>query len=381
MSYCSNCGNLLNEGDAFCGICGHPTLSQPQPQPKPLPKENHNVRSFVNQYVGNDEDSELNWRAMFSDVFTKHTQDQADDIFICGARTTTPPLAELSTTWPKPWLYARVTGLFLLAFFILNICFFSLNNTYSLPGLIIVGSFAVPLGTLVMFFEMNVYRNFSFYKVLCTFLLGGTASLLVTLMIFELGVMKEDNAMYLNAFIIGIVEEIGKLVIILAVMSRWLKTSNILPGMLVGAAVGTGFAAFESAGYAMSPIVELFPKIGLLIGQGVEVPDDIFSQVFSMMKQTIYLRGILSPGGHIAWAAITGAALAIASKSSTPTLSDCFTSEFLKLFIIPVVLHGLWDCPLLSNLPIVKYSLLIVGVWIIILALINKGLKEIKETI
>ncbi len=52
-------------------------------------------------------------------------------------------------------------------------------------------------------------------------------------------------------------------------------------------------------------------------------------------------------------------------------------SRFLKIFAIPVVLHGLWDAPIFDG--IAKCIVLIVVVWIVVLILVNMGLDEVKR--
>ncbi|MFK9090737.1 PrsW family glutamic-type intramembrane protease [Bacillus salipaludis] len=49
---------------------------------------------------------------------------------------------------------------------------------------------------------------------------------------------------------IGIAEELAKAVTVIYFVRR-LKYKYILNGLLLGAAVGAGFAAFETAGYAL----------------------------------------------------------------------------------------------------------------------------------
>ena len=49
--------------------------------------------------------------------------------------------------------------------------------------MIVIGSFAVPLSTMVLFMEANVWRNVSMYTVIKTFFVGGCASLVATLLL------------------------------------------------------------------------------------------------------------------------------------------------------------------------------------------------------
>lgn len=54
---------------------------------------------------------------------------------------------------------------------------------------------------------------------------------------------------------VGLIEELGKAIIVLTVLRKLGKLS-IMTGLLIGACVGAGFAAFESAGYALQPFVQ-----------------------------------------------------------------------------------------------------------------------------
>lgn len=403
MKYCGICGHGNDDDAKFCGGCGRPLRSVPKVGGDVLPgidagssnnsssciggkesnstppsrievENNGNASSHgnagqsqgsasswvdhINEYMGNDRPADLNWRVLFTDVFKRHTKDEAEEIFICGTRTTTPSLEDVSQRWPHPWLYSRVFLSFMLAFVLLYICCTSFGNENALPGLMVVGSFTVPLTGVVLFLELNAFRNISLYDIALIFLVGGCASLVVTLTLYSLVVI--DDLDYWGALLVGIVEETGKAVIIYYFIKKLGKT-NILPGLLIGAAVGAGFAAFESSGYAMSY---------LLIGG------------WDGMMDVIQVRGVLTPGGHIAWSAITGAAMVIASKEYGRVCVNMLASKkFLRLFIIPVLLHMLWDSPL-TNIGAEIYLghiVLTLLVWIVVLILINMGLSEIAK--
>jgi RsiW-degrading membrane proteinase PrsW (M82 family) len=93
---------------------------------------------------------------------------------------------------------------------------------------------------------------------------------------------------------VGLIEEAAKLAA-LAFLTRGLAVMSVRDGMILGAAVGFGFAAFESAGYAFTA---LFTVDGLSLMQVV---------------QTEVLRGLLAPVGHGLWTAILGGVLFSAS--------------------------------------------------------------------
>lgn len=100
----------------------------------------------------------------------------------------------------------------------------------------------------------------------------------------------------------------------------------ILNGLLIGSAVGAGFAVFESAGYAFQALW--------------------YGNSYSSMVNAINIRAILSSGGHVVWAAITGAALMIALGGKIFTWNAIKNKKFVRLFIIPVILHSVWDMPI-----------------------------------
>ena len=125
--------------------------------------------------------------------------------------------------------------------------FSQFGNYNALPGAIVLGSFVVPIATLIMFQELNVWRNVSLLKVVKVFMIGGCASIVASLCLF-LFVDIDQNLTYGGALTVGIIEELGKAVIVYFFIKN-LKPRNVLNSLLIGAGVGAGFAAFESALY------------------------------------------------------------------------------------------------------------------------------------
>lgn len=358
MKYCTNCGNKNSDDAKFCTACGKPFEKRTTARPRP--QKGNIISNFFSDYIGTKQ-NDLNWRILFSDIFKSHTREEAEEIFICGTKKTTPPPSSVLSEMPKPWFYSRVFAVFCIASILLWICCTSFNNANALPGLIMLGSLAVPLSVMVMFLELNVWKDYSLYNVIIVFLIGGCASLVTTLLIIEIFPTGEMN--YFGAFLTGLFEETGKAIIVYLYLKE-MKRPTILRAMLIGACVGAGFSAFESAGYSFN----------CFLAGG-----------FSYMMNNIFLRGFLAPGGHVVWAAISGAAMVIASKAaSKPIDSSTLTdTRFLRLFAIPVVLHTVWDCPLCSAIFPEIYAVpifLVVCAWIVILILINMGLAEVSQT-
>ena len=108
----------------------------------------------------------------------------------------------------------------------------------------------------------------------------------------------------------------------------------------------------------------------------------IYIDGYNSMMKVIYTRGLLAIGGHVVWAAVSGAAISIASAGDGFDWTDLLKKDFLMLFIVPVVCHGIWDWAPLGQyigLPYGDYILLIVFIWIVVLVLLRRGIAEINQ--
>ena len=121
MKYCTYCGHPNQDNAAFCGKCGR-SFEHVQMEAEEKGNGASSWVDQINDYVGNDRPADLNWKMLFTDVMKKHTKEEAEDIFICGTRTTTPALQDVSRGWPRPWLYSRVFFMFAMAFALLYVC-------------------------------------------------------------------------------------------------------------------------------------------------------------------------------------------------------------------------------------------------------------------
>ena len=349
--FCPKCGKEVDYGVTFCPHCGA----------KQVAEGKHGfasrvvggVTNRVESAIGSRRHVNLEFNHFFSEVFKKHTKEQAEEIFIYGTPQTTPDIREAGYRWRRPWLYSRILVVLLLSLAILLAVWILFDNPNTLPGIMLLGAFAVPFSTLVFFYEMNVPRNISFLEILEDFFMGGVASILAVhpLLIIIPGSGSED---LIPAMLTGIIEEVAKLAIIAFVMHRSNEGRYILNGLLFGAAVGAGFAAFESSGYAFTSLLENGSSIDMLVN--------------------IILRALLAIGGHVAWSAVTGAALSIALKRGPFTMKVFLKPEFWGLFAIPVICHGLWDW-----LTILVVIPLIIAIWIVLLVLIRRGFAEVND--
>jgi protease PrsW len=305
--------------------------------------------------------------AMFSEVFKKRGVAAVEDYILCGTSHTTPPIELVETGWPKPWLFFRVLAALVIAYVGLTFMFKLTGNTNCVPGIMFLGAFAVPLATLVLFFEWNTPRNVSVYAVAKLFLMGAVASLGVALLGYALPIFD------LSTMEAGVVEECAKLLTVVVIM-RGVRYKYILNGILFGATVGAGFAAFETAGYALNEglLQGLLPNLTRGVTQTAAMGDGV-----SAMLQLLLLRGIESPLGHVAWTALAAGAFWRVKQGAPTNPSMLLSPSFLKAFAIPVAMHALWDAP--WQLPFGGNQILTgLITWYVVFGLVQQGLKQVK---
>ena len=276
-----------------------------------------------------------------------------EDEFAVGTRKTTPALSEIKTGWPTARVFWRVLGASVATYVLMRYGLTQFGNVNFFPGMIVVGSFVVPFSVVVLFFEMNIPRNVSVYQVGKMLMLGGALSLIATMFVFAF-VPGSGAGSLVPALLTGVCEETGKALTLL-LMAYSIRYRWQLNGLLFGAAVGAGFAGFESAGYAF--------RFGLRGG-------------LQQALDVIWLRGVLAPGGHVIWTAMVGSAIWKVKGERPFRLGMLFEGVVVRRWLIAVILHGIWD----TSLPIpdvVQYGVLVVVGWYIIFAILKQALDEI----
>ncbi|MEO1769748.1 PrsW family glutamic-type intramembrane protease [Candidatus Enterococcus ferrettii] len=367
MNYCPNCGNPLGEHAKFCGKCGSSLNLSTQPVSEVTNETTKKPGLFseatraIGKYAGEEDGLKVDLNQLFSEVTKKHTNEEAEKIFIAGTKQTTPDISKVTSDWSKPWLFSRIFIAALLVFGSLLIAVTSFENSNAIPGLIIIGAFAVPFSVLIFFFETNVYQNISIFEVIKIFFIGGVISILSTLFLYEFVTFSDETTYFgvmtiTDAFLVSVVEELGKAVIVVYFINKY-SINKILNGLLIGAAVGAGFAAFETSGYVFTELLGYGDVIGIIV-----------------------LRGWMSIGTHLAWSAMIGGAVIIVKKTSSFNINQLFDTRFIFFFASAVVLHGIWDMGIvLLNSELLIYILLIVAAWIELFILMSAGLKEVNQ--
>lgn len=314
----------------------------------------HRLGSLVTRVTGVARverlDESFSLGRLFGNTFKRRAQQDVELELMVGTMRTTPPLSSVRAEWPQPWLFARTLLASALIFGLFFAGYTLSGNINLLPGLIIVGSFAMPMAALIFFFETNITRNVSIIDVLRMVFLGGSASLLFSLVGFEL-----LDAPWLGAMVAGIVEEPAKLLAVV-VVARQPRHRFILNGMLFGAAIGAGFAAFESAGFALVAA--------------------LFALDNHELVETILLRGVLSPFGHVVWTAITAGALWRVKGGDRLRIDHLKDPRFWRVMVLAIALHTAWSSPL-PTLLYLKFLLLGALAWLVCLSLIQEGIGQI----
>jgi len=93
---------------------------------------------------------------------------------------------------------------------------------------------------------------------------------------------------------------------------------------------------------------------------------------------SITLRALLSPGGHVIWTAMVGSAIWRVKKDSPFRPDMLFHRDVVRRWGIAVILHGLWDSDLYVH-PYIQLAILVVVGWYIVLAILKQGLEEVAD--
>jgi RsiW-degrading membrane proteinase PrsW (M82 family) len=224
--------------------------------------------------------------------------------------------AETHSWWSRrPWLQMFLGGLGLWVATV--VVTFATSNANLVPTVILLGSFLVPVAFVSYAFG-HADQVVTAQRIFTAFVYGGVLGVLGASVLEAAFLRQPSGPAYVG---VGLIEEAVKLAA-LWLVARRLPRYTMRDGIVLGAAVGFGFAAFESAGYAFNA---LFTAGGPSLLNLVE---------------TEVLRGILTPVGHGLWTAILGGTLfGVAGRRGRLRLSHAV----LGSYVLVALLHGLWD--------------------------------------
>jgi len=226
------------------------------------------------------------------------------------------------------------------AFYILLLVALLLTGNPNLfPSLVMVGSFTVPVAYVAFLYERRHFSRLKMPTVSLAFLYGGLVSILATSFLGPLFVIQFDLG---EALAVGLVEEFAKILGVL-VIARRRRHDSEMDGLILGAAVGMGFAALESTGYAFT---------SFLMSSG---------NISVTMEVTLF-RGLLSPLGHGTWTAILASVLFRESKDC------CFriNLQVIGAYLFVSILHAMWNGLSLVLTPTIGLGLGAITTWFVV---------------
>lgn len=351
---CPKCSFVNDIGSPYCPNCGSNMNGETNSTINAANEFLGNFTNKLDSMTGGTGTVELRLRDLFSQVFKPHTRQEAEDVFACGSLSTTPKIEDISRSWPKPWYFARVFLLLLISSLTSYIMVSKFNMTRIEPAYAIISAMVGPIPVMFFFFECNSPRNIDLMTVLKIFFLGGILSLLITTLLLTF--LPSGTGALIPAMMTGLIEELGKFLATAYFIKKLKDKRYILNGLLIGGAVGAGFAAFETAGYIM--------EYGI---------------------NNAFIRALLAIGGHVSWAGVTGAAIMIVLKKNNNIFNWnlIWSGESLRFLILVIVLHGIWDTTVFSEylFNLIKNGVLCLIICLVIMIVLNRGLKEINELI
>lgn len=211
--------------------------------------------------------------------------------------------------WPRIFLIGLLLWLATVA------VTFATGNSNLVPTIVLLGSFLVP-ATMVVWAYERYAADLGADRILACFGIGGIIGVLGA-SVLETYLLSPSVWMYVG---VGLIEEAVKLAALVMVCRR-LRVGGLRHGLVLGATVGAGFAAFESAGYAFNAVLSI---------QGLSLRN---------LVETEILRGVLAPVGHILWTAILGGVLFRERRRG----HFRFTLPVALTYLGVSLLHALWD--------------------------------------
>ena len=182
--------------------------------------------------------------------------------------------------WIKVLSTAAVFYVLLLVAYLLT------DNSNLIPTLVMVGNFMVPVTFVAFLYERRHLSRLTMPTVSLAFLYGGLVGVIAASLLEPFFISQLDLGAILK---VGLIEEFAKILWVM-VIARHRRHDSEMAGLILGAAVGMGFAALESNGYAFTAFLESNGSLSTTVA-------------------VTLIRGLLSPLGHGTWTAILASVL------------------------------------------------------------------------
>lgn len=221
-------------------------------------------------------------------------------------------------SWAPPWWAVFLIGLVLWV--VATAATFLTGDIITLPTVILVGSFLVPVTAVIWYLDHDPSPVLSPRRILVAFIIAGTIGVLAASLL-EYWLLGTGPAQMLG---VGLIEEFVKAALVV-VVALGIHAFHTRDGIVLGAAVGFGFGALESSGYALA---------SLFVVQNHHLVLSLGSVVFTEL-----IRGVLAPFGHGLWTGIMGGVIFAAARGGRMRLSWSVVGAYLLVSI----LHGAFD--------------------------------------
>jgi RsiW-degrading membrane proteinase PrsW (M82 family) len=230
--------------------------------------------------------------------------------------STTSPLA---TPDARParrltWLWVLVVGV--VSYLLVLRTLVATQNLNFVPSLILLGSIVVPASVLVFAASSGRQVLVPPGLIALVAIMGGVVGTVAA------GTLEYDALHRLGALpmiMVGLIEESAKLIVPVLVLV-FSRHRSPRAGVIIGVASGMGFATLETMGYGFNALLS--------------------SGSLAAVEQTLLLRALLSPAGHVAWTGLTTAALwaVVAAPRKGRAVA-----RLVGVFAAAVLLHAAWD--------------------------------------
>ncbi|WP_240664626.1 PrsW family intramembrane metalloprotease [Methanosarcina sp. MSH10X1] len=197
----------------------------------------------------------------------------------------------------------------------------------------------VPVAYVAFLYERRHFSRLRMPTVSLAFLYGGLVGIIATSYLGPLFIIPFNLG---ESLAVGLIEEFAKILGVLVIARRG-RHDLEMDGLILGAAVGMGFAALESTGYAFT---------SFLMSSG---------SISATVEVTLF-RGLLSPLGHGTWTAILASVLFRESKDC------CFrvNLQVIGAYLFVSILHAMWNGLSLVLTPVIGLGLGAITTWAVV---------------
>lgn len=217
--------------------------------------------------------------------------------------------------WPRlRWIVVLGVGVALYAAVLAALI--NTQDVFYVPSLLLIGAAVVPLTFVTFVANMPGRETPTLAEIAVAAALGGVIGIVVA------GTLEYETVRALGSLPtlgIGLIEESAKLAVPIVILA-WRKPRPEA-GLILGVAVGSGFAVLETMGYAFAALLQ---SRGNLDG----------------VTQLLAFRSVTEPGAHAAWTGLACAALFAVRTARRRWIGSL---RFVGVFAGVVVLHAIWD--------------------------------------